>query len=115
MIHDLSTECVDSSPPSETIAEAVALEKRSLAVAEEGSAWLGITPETTSGTDLLEFGAEARSIATLLLDRRRDSPLTLAIFGDWGSGKTFFMGLLREELNRCAARVGAAGRVVQVE
>jgi hypothetical protein len=112
MIHEASEECVDSSPPSETIAGPAALEKRA---PEDASAWLGIVPETTSGEDLLDFRAEARSIATLLLEPRRASPLTLAIFGDWGSGKTFFMGLLREELEACAAGPEAACRVVQVD
>ncbi len=48
--------------------------------------------------------AEARAFARLICSRRTSAPLSIGLFGDWGSGKSFFMAKLQGEIEaRCAA------------
>jgi len=46
-------------------------------------------------------------LATVIADERTPLPLSVGIFGEWGSGKSFFMGLLRHEVQRLAASKNA--------
>ena len=39
----------------------------------------------------------------MLLSRRVRPPLSLGLFGDWGSGKSFFMAKLQDQINRAAS------------
>ena len=64
-------------------------------------------------------------MARIVAARRTEPPLSVGLFGDWGSGKSFFMRLLRERVRKLADDTVAAeaagqasaycGRVVQVE
>jgi hypothetical protein len=36
--------------------------------------------------------------ATVIADRTTPMPLSIGLFGEWGSGKSYFMGLLREQV-----------------
>lgn len=75
--------------------------------------------------DLLEIGPGVRAFATLFVSQDLVPPLSVGLFGDWGSGKSFFMRQLRQRVDRLAAAARArreAGRptvllgdVVQVE
>jgi hypothetical protein len=47
--------------------------------------WLGVTPHV-------------RALATLMASRAVTPPLSIGLFGEWGSGKSFFMGRLVEEI-----------------
>lgn len=58
----------------------------------------GLSPDTRHGTDLLGVQDEARAFARLICSRRTGTPLSIGLFGDWGSGKSFFMGKLQEEI-----------------
>lgn len=58
----------------------------------------GISPDTRHGADLLGVQGEARAFARLICSRRTGTPLSIGLFGDWGSGKSFFMGKLQEEI-----------------
>jgi hypothetical protein len=54
--------------------------------------------------DCLGVGGEARAFARLICSRRTAAPLSVGLFGDWGSGKSFFMSQLQAEIEqRCAA------------
>lgn len=60
--------------------------------------------------DALDRVKLARVLATFLNDPRTRTPLTLSIEGEWGSGKTTFMGLLQQALIKDAA-LRSEGRV----
>jgi hypothetical protein len=57
---------------------------------------LGIPQER----DYLGTSMWVSMLATVMADRDTPMPLSLGIFGEWGSGKSYFMGLLREEVDR---------------
>ena len=70
----------------------------------------GFRSDTTGGPDLLNIGPEVDAIATVLAARTVDPPLALGLFGDWGTGKTFFMDELDKRIGVLAAREAAADR-----
>jgi hypothetical protein len=53
------------------------------------------TADTTTGLDLIGIEQDVLALATLIAARDSSPPLSIGLFGDWGSGKTFFMGQLR--------------------
>ena len=55
-------------------------------------------PLTSKDFDALNFGPLAQGIANFLRNKSTVGPLTLAVAGPWGSGKSSIMGLLREKL-----------------
>lgn len=62
--------------------------------------------------DCLGVQAEARAFARLVCSRRTAAPLSVGLFGDWGSGKSFFMSRLQAEIEaRNAAFTRVAGRL----
>ncbi len=46
--------------------------------------------------DHLGVGDYVRMLATVIADSRTPMPLSIGLFGEWGSGKSYFMGLLRD-------------------
>ncbi len=48
--------------------------------------------------DALDLGAIARGISRFLRNRQTEPPLTIAVTGEWGSGKSSLMGLLYDDL-----------------
>lgn len=55
-------------------------------------------PLTSKDFDALNFGPLAEGIANYLRNENTTGPLTLAVTGAWGSGKSSIMGLLKEKL-----------------
>ena len=49
--------------------------------------------------DLLEIGAEVDALAYLTCSTKLDPPLAVGLFGDWGSGKSFFMRALQRRID----------------
>jgi predicted phage tail protein len=47
-------------------------------------------------------------LATVIADSRTHMPLSIGLFGEWGSGKSYFMGLLRGQV-KALSKSGAAG------
>jgi tetratricopeptide (TPR) repeat protein len=41
-------------------------------------------------------------LATVIVDKATPMPLSVGLFGEWGAGKSYFMGMLRSEVDRLA-------------
>jgi transcriptional regulator with XRE-family HTH domain len=54
--------------------------------------------ETAVGDDVLGIEQDAAALALLLAANSLTPPLALGLFGDWGSGKTFFMKTLERNI-----------------
>src|SRR5262245_50201349 len=52
--------------------------------------------------DQLDTRVWVSMLATVIVDSRTPMPLSIGIFGEWGSGKSHFMGMLREQIHRLA-------------
>jgi hypothetical protein len=52
--------------------------------------------------DQLEVTPYVSMLATVIADRNTPLPLSVGIFGEWGSGKSYFMGLLRRQVETLA-------------
>ena len=58
--------------------------------------------------DLLSIEDEVAALAYVIASKRTVPPLAIGLFGEWGSGKTFFMSHLRKRIEDLAA--GARGQ-----
>jgi hypothetical protein len=67
-------------------------------VALPGEQRSGLALETASGTDQLGIEDEASAFARLILDRKVQAPLSIGLLGDWGSGKSFFIGQIKQQI-----------------
>jgi len=60
--------------------------------------------DPTRGIPLTEDHLGVRTyvamLATVIADSRTPEPLSIGLFGEWGSGKSYFMGLLREQVKQ---------------
>ena len=55
-------------------------------------------------TDPIGVGHEARAFARIAAAVGTDPPLSFGIFGDWGSGKSYFMRLIHEHVDAIAKK-----------
>lgn len=67
----------------------------------------GFDADLPEGTDLLGVGREVEAFAMLIADRKTATPLSIGVFGAWGSGKSYFMARLEERV-ASLAETGAA-------
>jgi hypothetical protein len=56
--------------------------------------------------DHLGVGTYVKMLARVIVDERTPMPLSIGLFGEWGSGKSYFMGLLRGEILQLAGGGG---------
>lgn len=79
-------------------------------ITDDGVEWnkilIGLTPPTLTpyksdnpeeGNDCLDVSRYASAFATVMAAHSNKPPMSIGIFGDWGSGKSFFMRLMREK------------------
>ena len=59
--------------------------------------------------DLLDFRGDARAVAEIICQREPGPPLAIGLFGDWGSGKSSFMNLLRHEIDQLTSQARMHG------
>lgn len=59
---------------------------------------LRIINDLTTGFDRLNYSRYASAFADLVTNPEMSTPVTLGIFGEWGSGKSFLMGKIKEEI-----------------
>ncbi|WAC73531.1 P-loop NTPase fold protein [Roseateles sp. SL47] len=57
-------------------------------------------PMDANAIDLMGFEDDAKAFARLVASTDVKPPLAIAIFGSWGSGKSFFMRLIQEHVQR---------------
>jgi hypothetical protein len=55
------------------------------------------------GEDRLDVSRYARAFATIIAAEKVNPPFSVGIFGDWGSGKSFFMRLMIEHTSKMSA------------
>ncbi|MPZ80774.1 MAG: NTPase [Actinophytocola sp.] len=67
----------------------------------------GYHADTDAGADRLGISADVDMLADLVASRLIKPPLSIGLFGDWGSGKSFFMRRMRERI-RVLADLAAA-------
>ena len=60
--------------------------------------------------DSLGISQDVNALASVLAAKDVDPPLSIGLFGDWGSGKTFFMDLLERRIEDLAEASTAAGK-----
>ena len=85
----------------------------------------GFDADNSTGTDLLQIEQDVVALATLIAARESSPPLSIGLFGNWGSGKTFFMGQLKRTIAQLAAEANDSKkmqrewpfykRIVQIE
>lgn len=66
--------------------------------------------------DQLEVSPYVSMLATVIADNSTPLPLSVGVFGAWGSGKSYFMGLLRAEVDRLTRSANPAycDEIVQI-
>ena len=63
---------------------------------------LGFNTDAPEGRDLLNIDREVEAFARLIASRNSATPLSVGVFGAWGSGKSFFMHRLRKRVDSFA-------------
>ncbi|ARO87886.1 hypothetical protein EBAPG3_008960 [Nitrosospira lacus] len=71
----------------------------------------GFIADRVGGDDLLDIQNDVRALAALIAARTVVPPLSIGLFGEWGSGKTFFMRQLRAAIDGLAAEARVANRM----
>jgi hypothetical protein len=68
------------------------------------------SPQTAT-SDYLDVKRDTLAFATLIAAQAVSPPLSIGLFGDWGSGKTFFMRRLRYEVAELARKARSSGEM----
>ncbi len=73
-----------------------------LPVPEDISIRAGYRSDDPVGRDLLAFDRDIRALAAVLAAKDTTPPLAVGLFGEWGSGKSFFMRQLQARIRQLA-------------
>ena len=68
----------------------------------------GYAADTVVGQDELDITDDVNSLCSLLTAIQVKPPLSVGLFGDWGSGKSFFMQRMREQIDWIASESRAS-------
>jgi len=89
------------APSIEKKAEGVPSTDQGISVADE---MVSDRPLGLDDPDPLDFKSIARGLSRFLRNKNTRPPLTIAVTGEWGSGKSTLMNMLREDLMRWGFR-----------
>jgi hypothetical protein len=67
--------------------------------------------DTSDGEDQLDIEDDVYALSALICSRRITPPLSIGLFGDWGSGKSFFIRQLQKGAAWISAQARANGRL----
>jgi len=92
---------------------------------DERPVLVAYAPDAAAERDLLGIAGDVNSLASLISAKSVVPPLSIGLFGDWGSGKTFFMRQLQQRVDEITQDARASGepqrkiafhkRIVQIE
>jgi acylphosphatase len=63
---------------------------------------VGFAADDTGGVDMLGIQDRVEFVASVLAAEQLETPLAVGLFGDWGSGKSFFMRRMQERIDQLA-------------
>lgn len=64
----------------------------------KGEIIAGLLSDSESGEDYLDITHDVNAFARVMAAKSFQPPLAIALFGKWGSGKSFFMSKLKEQI-----------------
>ena len=64
-----------------------------------------VSDSTKSSQDDLGILTDVQTLCSVILAKDVEPPLSIGLFGDWGTGKTFFMDRMREEIDFAKGQV----------
>ena len=64
-----------------------------------------VVSEGAEATDAMNVSGEVQALCELITAFDATPPISIGLFGPWGSGKSFFMRLMRQEINRRSRRL----------
>lgn len=115
LLEAVRTEAPEES--AEAWADVLALPEDSLALAG-GMSSDRVDPHRgiALADDAIGVGVYVTMLAALIANRATPMPLSIGVFGAWGSGKSYFMGLLREQVRELSAwgRDPYLGEITQI-
>ena len=59
-----------------------------------------VAPDLPDGDDLLDVRREVEAICAVIAAHETSPPLSIGLFGDWGTGKSFFMNRMEERIRQ---------------
>jgi hypothetical protein len=68
-----------------------------------GTVRAGYDADLPFGQDQLDIEDEVTTLCSVILDEKHPPPLSIGLFGDWGSGKSFFLGKMQERIRGLTA------------
>jgi hypothetical protein len=74
--------------------------------------YAGYVPDAPEGEDLLGIGDDVTTLTRVLLAEDASPPISVGLFGEWGTGKSFFMDKMRrivDELAKAARQARLEG------
>ncbi|HET6762602.1 MAG TPA: P-loop NTPase fold protein, partial [Longimicrobiaceae bacterium] len=74
------------------------------AVVEEPPSHPGYVSDTADGDDQLAVTGDVEALATVLAAATVQPPVSVGLFGDWGSGKSFFMRRMERRIAEISVR-----------
>jgi hypothetical protein len=68
----------------------------------------GYASDSPVGVDLLEIEQPVEALCSVIAAKDVEPPLSIGLFGEWGSGKTFFVERMRDRIDSLAAASAAS-------